>query len=151
MRAPPLSPQTASGQLDFLKGDWNLVGADGVAAGESHIDVPLPGSMVAEQRKDANGVLPVWFFNSEEKGGWVQLFPGRSGALRAFYPQSAPGAWPLVLGTKVKLKDGRDGQFRLTLSHASDNESRRILEMSTDAGKTWSLVFDYKYVRATAR
>lgn len=133
--------------LDFLGGDWVLMDPAGKPAGKSHIEVQLPGAMIFEKRTDADGELPVWFVNSESRG-WVQLFPGPGGSLREFTPQSAPGAWPLVLGRDVTLRDGRHAKFRLTLGHASDNESHRQLEMSTDAGKNWSLVFDYRYVRA---
>jgi len=137
--------------LDFLGGDWTLFDPSGKEAGKSHVDVQLPGAMIYERRTDASGELPVWFFNSEAEGGWVQLFPGPAGALREFAPQSKPGEWPLVLGSDVTLRDGRKAKFRLTLRHASDNESHRLLEMSTDAGKSWSPVFDYKYVRAAKR
>ena len=134
--------------LDFLGGDWTLLDAAGKAVGKSHVEVQLPGAMIYERRTDANGELPVWFFKSEEAGGWVQLFPGPAESLREFAPQSKAGEWPLVLGSDVTLRDGRKAKFRLTFSHLSDNESRRLLEMSVDAGKSWSPVFDYKYVRA---
>jgi hypothetical protein len=134
--------------LDFLGGDWTLLDRSGKKAGTSHVEVQLPGAMIHERRTDAGGELPVWFFNSESDGGWVQLFPGPTGALREFAPQSKPGEWPLVLGSDVTLRDGRKAKFRLTMSHASDDESHRLLEMSTDAGKIWAPVFDYKYVRA---
>ena len=134
--------------LDFLGGDWALLDTAGKAVGKSHIEVQLPGAMIYERRTDEAGELPVWFFNSERARGWVQLFPGPAGSLREFVPQSRPGEWPLVLGSDVTLRDGRKAKFRLTLSHASDDESHRLLEMSVDAGKSWSPVFDYKYVRA---
>lgn len=134
--------------LDFLGGDWVLMDPDGKPAGKSHVEIQLPGAMIFETRTDAQGELPVWFVNSESRSGWVQLFPGPGGSLREFAPQSAPGQWPLVLGSDVTLRDGRRAKFRLTLGHASDNESHRLLEMSVDAGKSWAPVFDYKYVRA---
>lgn len=134
--------------LDFLGGDWVLLDPSGKQVGKSHVEVQLAGAMIYEQRTDADGELPVWFFNSEGDGGWVQLFPGPTGALRKFAPQSKSGEWPIVLGSDVTLQDGRKAKFRLTMSHASDDETHRLLEMSTDAGRNWSPVFDYKYVRA---
>jgi hypothetical protein len=133
--------------LDFLGGDWVLLDPAGKPVGRSHVDVQLPGAMIYERRTDRDGELPVWFVNAEDRGGWVQLFPGPTGQLREFVPQSKPDAWPMVLGSEVTLRDGRAAQFRLTLSRESDNESRRLLEMSTDQGKNWSPVFDYRYVR----
>ena len=133
--------------LDFLGGDWVLMDPAGKPAGKSHIEVQLPGAMIFEKRTDADGELPVWFVNSESRG-WVQLFPGPGGSLREFTPQSAPGAWPLVLGDDVTL--GIVG----TRSSGSRLGTPRIISLIASSkcrptpAKTWSLVFDYRYVRA---
>ena len=133
---------------DFLGGDWVILDRAGKAVGKSHIEVQLPGAIVFERRTDATGILLVWFVNSEAKGGWVQLFPDPAASLREFDPQSKPGEWPMILGSHVTLRDGRSAKFRLTIARASDNNFHRLLEMSTDLGKSWSPVFDYRYVRA---
>ena len=143
--ASPCYAEQAS--LDFLQGDWLLLDPTGKQVGTSHVEVRLPGAMIYELRSDANGKLPVWFAASEAKGGWVQFFPGPKGSLREFDPVSKAGTWPVVLGNEVVLRDGRSVTFRLTLDHASDNASHRVLEMSSDGRKTWSTVFDYRYVR----
>lgn len=129
--------------LDFLAGRWDLLTADGKVAGSSC--VALEGGMLSEVRRDSEGSLPVWFYQSERHGGWTQLFPGPTGALREFTPVSAKGAWPLVLGNEFKLRDGRQAKFRLTLTKLDGRDSQRHLEMSTDAGSTWSTVFDFRY------
>ena len=139
------------GQLDFLAGDWTLFDASGKSVGKSHIELQLPGAMIYEVRTDLDGKLPVWFVNSEAKGGWVQLFPGPAGSLREFTPLSKMGEWPLLLGSDAVLRDGRKVKFRLTMERASDSESRRALEMSPDGGAKWSTVFDYRYVRTVQR
>jgi len=143
--------QQPSSQLDFLGGDWTLSGPSGEAAGTSHIVVQLPGAMIYEERRAEGGQLPVWFVNSESAGGWSQLFPSPSGALREFRPSSKPGEWPLVLGTDVRLADGSPARFRLTLTRRSDDESRRVLEMSGDSGAHWRPVFDFTYKRVKGR
>ena len=132
--------------LDFLAGDWTITDPSG-ATGRSHIVVQVPHAMLYELREiGSDGPLPLWFAFSEE-GGWVQLFPGPAG-MRAFRLVSDSRAWPLVFGGDVRLRDGTPVRFRLTMSRASNDESRRLLEMSHDGGATWSTAFDYTYRRA---
>lgn len=138
-------------QLDFLGGDWILSDPEGRPAGTSHIVVQLPGGMIYEERRAEDGLLPVWFMNSERNGGWTQLFPSPSGALREFRPVSRAGEWPLVLGADVTLGNGKTARFRLTITRRSDDESRRVLQMSGDLGASWSPIFDYTYKRALVR
>jgi len=129
--------------LDFLKGAWQLFDATGQPVGTSC--VWIENGFVSEVRRDRDGDLPVWFYQSESNSGWTQLFPGPSGALREFLPLSKPGVWPMVLGNQFTLKDGRKADFRLTLKTLAGRNSRRTLEMSTDGKASWSTVFDFEY------
>ena len=106
--------------------------------------------MLYEQRTiGATAAQPLWFANAERAGGWVQLFLNPTGELREFSTLSATGDWPLVLGGDVTLRDGGRAKFRLTISRAPDEESRRVLEMSRDNGQTWAVVLDYTYRRVS--
>ena len=134
-------------QLDFLRGDWIILDQSGKQIGQAHIDVQQPGAMIYARRSDQEGELPVWFVNSEARGGWTQLFPAPGGVLREFGPVSKSGEWPLILGTDTTLRDGRHVRFRLTIERESDDKSRRLLEMSADKGVSWQTVFDYRYQR----
>lgn len=147
--APAHAQQTAPQSLDFLAGNWTLHDASGAEIGRSRMEVQSPGAMLFEQRAVGEGAAqPIWFENSEKDSGWVQLFIGASGQVREFVTQSAPGAWPIVMGGDVTLRDGTPVKFRLTMARASDDETRRVLEMSRDQGATWTGVFDYTYRRA---
>lgn len=144
--APVSAEPAQEGQLDFLAGDWAITGPGGLT-GRSHIVVQMPGAMLFELRDIANeGPLPLWFELSERTHGWVQLFPA-PGGIREFALLSPAGAWPMVFGADVTLRNGSRARFRLTMSRGSADESRRLLEMSTDGGGTWSQVFDYLYRR----
>jgi hypothetical protein len=88
----------------------------------------------------------LWFANFESHG-WQQLFVGVQGALRSFATESAAGLWPIVMGATVATRDGQATRFRMTMSRATDDEMRRVLESSRDAGSTWTTVFDYTYRR----
>jgi hypothetical protein len=135
--------------LGFLDGDWILLDPAGKPVGKSHVATLLAGALIHELRTDAQGALPVWFIRTERTGGWSQLFPGPNGDLREFTPLSAPGEWPLILGGDAILRDGREARFKLTLTKDSPDASHRLLEMSTDGGRTWQSIFDYHYRRAT--
>jgi hypothetical protein len=146
--AAPADAATAVIDLDFLGGNWDLFDAAGKKVGDSTITVHAPGAALFELRTaDGGEGQPLWFFNSERDKGWVQLFLGPSNQARAFTLQSPPNSWPLVLGADVVLRDGTPARFRMTMTRASADLSRRKLEMSRDQGATWSTVFDYEYRR----
>lgn len=138
--------------LDFLSGRWTLYDTAGTQVGTSSIEVQVPETVLYERRRvGAGSVQPLWFVNSEPNAGWTQLFVGVTRLVREFTPQSTPGQWPLVLGARITMRDGRPMSFRMTITHASDDESRRVLEQSPDGGATWNTVFDYTYRRFAPR
>ena len=134
--------------LGFLAGEWVIHDATGETIGWSRIDEQADNAVLFEIRTigDKKG-QPLWFVNSEADGDWEQLFLGPTGAVRAFSAQSQTGAWPMVLGSSVTLADGTPAQFRMTIIKADDDHSRRTLEISKDAGASWTTIFDYDYRR----
>jgi len=145
--AQPAAPP----QLDFLAGNWSLHDAAGTRVGSSRIVVQAANAMLFEERQVGNAAAqPLWFANVESSGRWTQYFVGALGLIRAFEAQTAPGAWPIVMGADVTLRDGTPVRFRMTMSRASADETRRILEISRDGGATWNNVFDYSYRRERA-
>ena len=145
----PASAQPAAPvALDFLAGDWLVESPAGVRVGTSHIRVQAAGAMLFEERTIGDGApQPLWFANSERTGGWVQLFLNPGSQLREFVTLSPVGAWPLILGGDVALRDGRPAKFRLTISRIGREETRRLLEVSQDRSASWSTVLDYTYRR----
>lgn len=136
--------------LDALAGRWTLHDAAGTRVGESIVEVQAPGVMLFEKRTVGDRrPQPLWF-SKFEADGWQQLFVGVGGGMRAFVTQSAPGAWPLVLGATVVTRDGRPTRFRMTMYRPSATDSRRVLESSSDDGATWTTVFDYHYRRTAS-
>lgn len=134
-------------QLNFLAGDWAVSDASGAVVGRSHIVMQAPGAALYEERRVGTEMQPLWFVRSERHQAWTQLFVGVSGMVREFPATSAPGTWPMVMGADVTLRDGTPVRFRLTMTRTTDDDSRRVLEVSRDQGTTWSTVFDYRYRR----
>lgn len=143
------SAQAETGlDLGFLEGEWTIHGADGEAVGSSDIVIQAPNAVLFEQRTVGDRpAQALWLVNSEDAGGWKQLFVGAAGLVREFLPQSPQGEWPLVASGDVTMRDGTQATFRLTMEQASDDESRRLLERSTDNGASWTTVLDYTYRR----
>lgn len=143
---PVVSSQTP-GSLDVLVGQWTLHDAKGALVGDSHVQVLEAGVMLVEARRIGSArPQSLWFANFESQG-WQQLFVGVQGSLRSFATESAAGLWPVVMGATVATRDGQSTRFRMTMSRATDDEMRRVLESSRDAGATWTTVFDYTYRR----
>lgn len=137
----------AAVSLDALAGKWTLHDAAGAPVGESTVQVQVPGAMLYEERRVGDGrPQPLWFANFEADG-WRQLFVGIGGTMREFATESPAGQWPLVMGANVVTQDGATTKFRMTIARPAKDESRRVLEASRDAGRTWSTVFDYTYRR----
>lgn len=146
--APVEQPQDQL-DLDFLVGSWEIEDANGQLIGTAEIVAQVPHTMLYEQRTIGDGpAQSLWLENAERNDGWTQLFVGPVGQTRQFVPWSLPGEWPLVLGADITLQDGTPVRFRMTLSHESNDASRRHLEISRDGGHSWETVFDYLYRRA---
>lgn len=144
----PVWAQSGPVDLDFLAGTWSIHDPSGMRVGSSRIVVQAKGAMLFEERQVPEGkVQPLWFENSERDGGWTQLFVGPAGKTREFRSYSKPGEWPVLMGGETIRADGKPARFRLRMDRLPDDRSRRLLEMSLDAGKSWSTVFDYTYVR----
>lgn len=135
-------------ELDFLAGKWAIFDANGAQIGESMIEIQAPEAMIYEVRRVGEGAAqPLWMARLERSQGWAQLFVSPAG-VREFPALSTPGEWPLVMGAPTTLRNGSKVEFRLTMTKASDDESRRHLEMTRDGGASWSTVLDYTYRRA---
>ncbi len=144
------SQENGPPDLSFLAGSWAIYTPDGNLAGSSEISLEGWGAVLFEKRRiGEERPQPLWLVNSEEAGGWKQLFVGVNGLVREFKSRAGQTPWPLVLEGDVTLRDGSRVTFRLTIEHASDDESRRVLERTTDNGATWTPVLDYTYRRKT--
>jgi len=145
--SPGMAAEDRGTQLDGWAGTWTISDSGGAVIGRSTIEAQQPGMVLFEQRViGEEPPQPLWFV-LPERVGWKQLF-GSTDGVREFESYSPAGTWPIVMGNRVTLRDGRPVEFRMQISRASDNEFRRILEMSSDWGDTWQPVFDYTYRRA---
>lgn len=147
-RHSPTADAALPPAMDTLAGDWEIFDADGKRVGRSRILAQRQGAMLYEERSVGDGPpQQLWLYNAETHGGWSQLFVAPDGRIREFPAQSPPDAQPMLMGAEVRLADGAQVRFRLSMRLSSPDEHLRRLEISRDAGTSWKPVFDYRYRR----
>ncbi len=132
-------------QFDFWIGTWNVT-SQGKPAGTNRIEADLKGCALVEHWQSASG----------SRGTSLNFYDRTS--------RSWHQAWMDEQGNALRLEGGlRDGRMvmhstpvsgtsstktihRLTWSPEPDGSVRQLWESTTD-GKTWSVVFDGRYVK----
>ena len=140
---PPPCGSPEHRQFDFWLGDWDVFLPDGTRAGENLIEAVLGGCVLRESwqgRGGLNGTSLNGYDASDQRWHqtWVDNRGGRlelTGVLRDRSMVLASGA------------PGAGTQQRITWTPQADGSVRQLWESSTDAGKSWTVAFDGRYVR----
>ncbi len=142
------SPAPAeSHQFDFWLGEWQVIRPDGQPAGTSRIESIAGGCGLLENWTGAAGgngkSLNAW--NSVRKQ-WQQFWIGNDGSvLETAGGLDAQGR--MVLTGEHATSAGARVLERITWTPNPDGSIRQLWDQSTDAGQTWRVVFDGRYVR----
>jgi hypothetical protein len=130
-------------QFDFWIGDWEVFQPNGQKAGENRIEPIADGCALLENwsgRGNFSGKSLNIYDRSDRR--WHQTWVDNSGSLLVLAgglvgkamvmgsDHAAPGAWQ-----------------RITWTPNDDGSVRQLWESSADAGTTWAVQFDGKYVR----
>ena len=146
--APPAACQSAEyRQFDFWLGEWEVFLPNGKKAGDSRIE-PIGAGCALLENWSGNGGFSGKSLNSYDSTdkrwhqSWVDSSGSRlelAGALsdKRMVLASAPGSAGSPPGTVQ----------RIAWSVNDDGSVRQLWESSADAGKTWTVQFDGKYVR----
>ncbi|MBV9891246.1 MAG: hypothetical protein JO090_10230 [Rhizobacter sp.] len=130
-------------QFDFWVGRWDVYGPRGRKVGENRIDVIADGCALLEQWTGSGGVTgkSLNIYDSNDRR-WHQTWVDSTGTLLVL-----TGA--LVERSMVMSADPTTSvQQRITWTPAADGSVRQLWESSADGGRTWTVVFDGRYVRA---
>jgi len=148
---PPAKPCESSEhrQFDFWVGHWDVFGPAGKKVGENHIEVIADGCALLEHWT-GNGGVTGKSLNSYDAidRRWHQTWVDNSGSLLLLAGQLVDRSMvmsmtgPSPTDPKVTLLQ------RITWTPASDGSVRQRWESSSDAGTTWTVLFDGRYVRA---
>ena len=147
---PPGRPCSASEyrQFDFWIGSWDVYEPGDKLAGRNDIESIAGGCALLENWAGRGGFtgksLNTW---DSERRRWHQTWTDSAGSLLLL--EGGLDGDRMVLGSEAADAAGVPGAVRqrIAWSRQADGSVRQLWETSTDGGKTWSVVFDGRYVR----
>ncbi|GAB5379373.1 MAG: hypothetical protein Alis3KO_13600 [Aliiglaciecola sp.] len=142
----PTCDNTVYRQFDFWVGEWDVYTAQGQIAGKNTISKQLGNCILKEDYSTPSGYTGQSFnIYDRISGQWHQTWVDNTGLLLSLYGQLEGNA--MVLQGKGKNPQGQDILHRITWTPVPDGSVRQHWESSTDEGKSWSTLFDGKYVK----
>ena len=134
-------------KFDFWIGEWDAYNPQGRKVGTSVIQNISSGCGILENWTNAiggTGGKSINFYDAVA-GKWFQYWIGSSGGPVRYSGGYKDGAMRYQ-GETID-KDGKETLLRLTFFNVDTNTVRQLAENSSDDGKTWTTVYDFKYVR----
>jgi len=147
--ATPCVYAPESRQFDFWIGDWEVHDntQNQVVVGASHVERILNQCVIFENWTGAFGgsgkSLNAW---NPELGCWQQNWMDDTGGVTNF----TDGRWDgtkLVFVADKKDASGRPVKNRLSFFALGPDQVRQFSEQSRDGGATWTVVYDFNYLR----
>ncbi|HEV7473184.1 MAG TPA: tetratricopeptide repeat protein [Pyrinomonadaceae bacterium] len=133
-------------QFDFWLGEWEVFNLQGQKTGTSVIQPIAAGCGILENWRDVFGGdgKSVNFYDSNASK-WYQYWIGSNGGPQRYSGSYNDGAMRYE-GEPATIK-GVKTLSRLTFFNLDANTVRQFAEQSVDDGKTWTVGYDFKYVR----
>lgn len=133
-------------QFDFWIGEWDVFNLQGQKVGTNVIQRISEGCGVLENWTDGfGGEGKSLNFYDPRTGKWYQYWIGLDGVPTRFSGTYKDGA--LRYDGEPLTNNGVQNLSRLTFFNLDANTVRQFAEQSKDDGKTWSVLYDFKYVR----
>ena len=147
---PPLKPCDSQEyrQFDFWLGQWDVFLPDGKTAGASVIQSFADGCALLENWSGTGGFTgkSINIYDITDKQ-WHQSWVDNSGSRLNLDGKFADGKMLLWTDAPNPSKAGAILRQQITWTKNADGSVRQLWQTSEDAGKTWVIVFDGKYVR----
>lgn len=142
----PCMYSAAAKQLDFWVGEWEVYNPQGRHDGSSVVQSFASGCGVLENWTGTfgGGGKSINFYDPDA-GKWFQYWMGANGAPFRYSGSYRDGA--MRYESETAGPDGTKRLAKLTFFNIDANTVRQLAENSSDGGKTWSISYDYKYVR----
>jgi hypothetical protein len=135
-------------QFDFWVGQWDVFVAAGKKAGKSRVEVIADGCALLEQWSGGGGVsgksLNIY---SDSDRRWHQTWVDNSGTLLMLTGGFVERSMVMSMTGPSATDPTATVQQRITWTPAADGSVRQLWESSADAGRTWTVLFDGRYVR----
>jgi hypothetical protein len=149
-QAPKSAPCGAAEhrQFDFWLGEWDVTNPAGRLVGHNRIESAHAGCALIEHWTGAGGVtgtsLNVY---DRDRRQWHQTWVDSGGDLLQLDGGIAGGAMVLAGEASDPKTPAKSASQRITWTPQPDGRVRQLWESSTDAGKTWTVIFDGIYAR----
>ena len=133
-------------QLDFWVGEWNVFNTQKQQVGTSSVQSILKDCVVLENWKDMVGGEGKSFnkFNTSLQK-WEQFWVQDNGGTTHYTGQLEDGKMMYLAESKTPA--GASFLRRLSFTPIAADKVRQFEEISTDGGKTWTVGYDFLYVR----
>lgn len=134
-------------QFDFWIGNWDVFNTQGQKVGINSVESIADGCGLLENWTSVlrNNGKSINYFDPST-GKWYQFWIGSGGGALRFEGTFRDGAMRFE---GVTIANGVKTLNRLTFTRIDENTVRQFAEISSDEGKTWSVSYGFKYVRAT--
>lgn len=142
----PCKYSAESRQFDFWIGRWDVFAPNGQKVGINIIEPFADGCSVMENwtsTTSSNGKSINYYDSSTQK--WYQFWIGSGGGALRYEGTFMEGAMRFEAET---VANGKKTYHRLTFSKNDDGSVRQFAELSNDEGKTWTVSYDFKYVKS---
>ena len=133
-------------QFDFWIGEWAPQNPQGLTVGTSSIQLILNDCIIFENWNTPQGGGKSFSLWDARDGKWHQTWVDTRGGI-THYTGGLEGD-KMVLVAETINPAGQKSLMRMTYSKLPEGQVRQHGEGSADGGKTWSTVYDFKYVKA---
>ena len=136
-------------QFDFWVGHWEVFGPAGKKVGENRIELIADGCALLEQWTGHGGVTgkSLNIYDAVDRR-WHQTWVDNGGTLLMLVGRLVDRSMVMSLTGPSPSDPKVAVQQRITWTPAADGSVRQLWELSSDAGTTWTVLFDGRYVRA---
>lgn len=132
-------------QFDFWVGEWEVFNLAGQKVGTNTIQMFAEGCGVMENWTDTVGGSgkSINYYDAST-GKWYQHWIGHGGGALRYAGNFKENAMRFEGET---VAAGKKTLQKLTFFKLDENTVRQLAEISADDGKTWTVSYDFKYVR----
>jgi hypothetical protein len=144
--APPPCSGAEYRQFDFWLGDWDVTTPDGKPAGTNRVTRPLGDCVLQEHWKGRGGMTGESYnVYDRSSGRWHQTWVDDRGTL-LLLDGGLEGDKMVLRGPERRVQ-GKPQLDRITWRPAGADEVHQVWEISSDQGKSWSVLFHGVYRR----
>jgi tetratricopeptide (TPR) repeat protein len=143
--AQPCKFRAEHKQFDFWVGDWDVKTPQGQLAGTNTIQRLEDGCLILENWTGSQGGTgkSMNFYNAATDK-WRQTWVSSAGGVTEYEGSYRDGA---MRYEGESMRNGTKLMLRLTFFDLGPDRVRQFAEQSADAGKNWTVTYDFTYIR----